>query len=466
MMNSDILNKIDSLINECDEELIRDTSRFISIKSERGAPVPGAPFGEGPRKMLDEVLRLGNDEGFHTADYGVGVVSLAFSEGEPSLGIWLHGDVVTTGEGWSFPPYEATLYNGCIIGRGACDNKGQLAAVFNLFKIFKRLGIKLTYNAAIYVGSSEESGMQDMKGLPENPDAKGFINVCTPPRLSLVPDGSFPIGYGARGLASFYLRSKTKLGFTLTAGEAGAPGLAVAKINGRELPSELIGCEVLRGECTEVRAFCPPVHSAHSGGAENVITRICSALSTLECFNSSERRILEALRDISLDTDGRMLGINTDSALMTPTLVYAQSVTSRDFYPEIQLRVRYPIETSFDEISEKLSEYGARHGYDVRGERSHEPYIRDKESAVIVALREVANEVTGTDREPYVNGATYAHYLPNSYIFGMDGCCPPEDFPKGRGGAHGVDECVSVERLKRAMKIYARALLRLDEIEW
>jgi hypothetical protein len=46
--------------------------------------------------MLDEVLRLGNDEGFHTTDYGVGVVSLAFSEGEPSLGIWLHGDIVTS----------------------------------------------------------------------------------------------------------------------------------------------------------------------------------------------------------------------------------------------------------------------------------------------------------------------------------------------------------------------------------
>ena len=67
---------------------------------------------------------------------------------------------------------------------------------------------------------------------------------------------------------------------------------------------------------------------------------------------------------------------------------------------------------------------------------------------------------------PYVNGATYAHLLPNAYIYGMEGNSVPDDFTDGRGGAHGVDECVSIERLKIAMRIYARALLRLNEIKW
>ena len=43
---------------------------------------------------------------------------------------------------------------------------------------------------------------------------------------------------------------------------------------------------------------------------------------------------------------------------------------------------------------------------------------------------------------------------------------PPEDFPEGRGEAHGVDEAVSPDRLERAMRIYARALLRLNETVW
>ena len=48
----------------------------------------------------------------------------------------------------------------------------------------------------------------------------------------------------------------------------------------------------------------------------------------------------------------------------------------------------------------------------------------------------------------------------------MNGCKVPEGYPEGHGGAHGLDECVSIERLKRAMRIYARALLALDGVKW
>ena len=68
---------------------------------------------------------------------------------------------------------------------------------------------------------------------------------------------------------------------------------------------------------------------------------------------------------------------------------------------------------------------------------------------------------------PYtLGGGTYAHHLPNAYVFGMNGCLPPDDFPKGKGGAHGVDESVSLARLQRAMRIYARALLLLNDLDW
>ena len=75
----------------------------------------------------------------------------------------------------------------------------------------------------------------------------------------------------------------------------------------------------------------------------------------------------------------------------------------------------------------------------------------------------LSNEVTGEDKAPFtISGGTYAHRLPNAYVFGANGCLPPEDFPKGRGGAHGVDEVVSIARIQRMMKIYARTLLKLN----
>ena len=94
--------------------------------------------------------------------------------------------------------------------------------------------------------------------------------------------------------------------------------------------------------------------------------------------------------------------------------------------------------------------------------------FNNPDTAVVKALCDVANDVTGdVGKAPYLlSGGTYAHRLPNALVFGMSGNLPPDDFPSGRGGAHGVDEAVSLDRLQRAMRIYARALLTLNEIEW
>ena len=193
-----LIAEIDKKIEQSRDAVVADIIRLVNIPSEQGTPLPGAPFGEGPKNVLDEVLKMGKAEGFFGTDYGVGVVSVAMKEGQPDVGIWVHGDVVPAGDGWTFEPYNAREYGGCIIGRGVTDNKGQLVAVFYVLKILKDMGIDLHYNPAIYVGSNEETGMADLVGLPDNPDVKGFLNVCAPPRLSLVPDSSFPVGYGGK----------------------------------------------------------------------------------------------------------------------------------------------------------------------------------------------------------------------------------------------------------------------------
>ena len=110
-MKAELISKIDEMIEEHTEALVRDTKKFVSIKSTEGESEPGAPFGRGPKLMLDTFLKMSKEEGFHTMDYGVGVVSAALKEGERHLGIWLHGDVVPEGDGWSYPPYSPTEYN-------------------------------------------------------------------------------------------------------------------------------------------------------------------------------------------------------------------------------------------------------------------------------------------------------------------------------------------------------------------
>jgi len=463
----EILTKIDEMIEASTKQVAADTIRLVNINSEKGEPLPGAPWGAGPRAVLDEVLKMSKADGFYTTDYNVGVISAAMKEGQPDLGVWIHGDVVAAGEGWNYPPYDATEYKGCIIGRGATDNKGQFAAIYNLLKIFKELGIELKYNAAIYVGSNEELGMEDLAGIPGNPDAKGFLNVCTPPRMSLVPDSSWPVGYGGKGAVSVVLRSKTPLhGIKLTAGQPGKPGDALAILDRTDVPSELPKCTVTKGEKAEVSSYSPPRHGANPDPNGNMITFICEDLLDAGLVAEEDKHILEFFKTLSKDINGHCLNIAYEHPVMGLPRVFTSRIDDVDGYPEVTFRIRYPVGITIAEMEENIAKAADAFGFNVVKFTPGTPaYLMDPNTPEIKLLAEIANEITGADAPPYtMSGGTYGHRLPNAYAYGMSGNCPPADFPKGRGGAHGVDECVSLDRLKIAMRIYARALLRLNDI--
>ena len=463
----EILTKIDEMIEASTEKLVADTIRLVNINSEKGEPLPGAPWGAGPRAVLDEVLKMSKDDGFYTTDYNVGVISAAMKDGQPDLGIWIHGDVVMAGEGWSFPPYDATEYKGCIVGRGATDNKGQFAAVYNLLKIFKELGVELKYNAAIYVGSNEETGMQDLAGIPGNPDAKGFLNVCTPPKMSLVPDSGWPVGFGGKGAVTVVLRSKTPLhGIRLVAGQPGKTGDALAILDRTDVPNDLPKCTVTKGEKTEVSSFSPPRHGAHPDPNGNMITYISEALLDADLVADEDKYIFNFLKTLSKDIYGHCINIDYEHPVMGLPRVFTAKVDDMDGYVDVTFRIRYPVGITVAEMEERIGKAADEIGFNIVQYTPGTPsYLMDPDSREIRLLADCANEVTGDDEAPYtLSGGTYAHRLPNAYAYGMSGNCPPADFPKGRGAAHGIDECVSLERLKIAMRIYARALLRLNDI--
>lgn len=466
-MNAEILSKIDEMIETSTEKLAADTIRLVNINSEKSEPAPGAPWGIGPRAVLDEVLKMGKDAGFYTTDYNVGVVSAALKEGQPDLGIWLHGDVVMAGEGWTFSPYNATEYKGCIIGRGATDNKGQLAAIYNLLKILKELGVELKYNPALYVGSNEESGMQDLIGIPGNPDAKGFLNVCTSPKMSLVPDASFPVGYGGKGAVTVTLRSKTPLhGIKLIAGQPGKAGDALAILDRTDVPDELPQCTVTKREKIEVSSFSPPGHGAHPDPNGNMITQITTALLNADLVADEDKHIFEFLKTLSTDIHGHCLNIAYEHPVMGMPIVSTTRIDDVDGYPQVLFRIRYPVGITVAEIETNIRETADSYGFAIEKFTAGTPaYLIDPNTQEVRLLAKAANDVTDDNKAPYtLSGGTYAHRLPNAYPFGMDGNLPPEDFPTGRGGAHGIDECVSLFRLKRAMRIYARALLALNAV--
>jgi len=451
-MNKSLLHEIDCLIEEAKEDIVNDIIQLIRIESVKGAPLHGAPFGPGPKAMLDAVLSMGKKEGFVTTDYHVGVVSLALKNGQPDLGIWLHGDVVPAGSGWTYPPFKATLYKNCIIGRGANDNKGQLVALFHLLKIFKKLDVQLNYNPALYVGSDEENGMHDLTGIPGNEDAKGFCNVCNAPKISLVPDSAFPVCYGGKGSATVTFKSNQPLhGLCITAGQEDSPGKAMATVYGKTIVTH-----------------SQPRHASDPDPNGNMITRLMEKLLDEGLAIDADRPVLEFFKLMSLDIHGDQAGINVPTETMRPLTVFAQRIDMVKGCPALRVNIRYPVEITLDEILQRTGELAQKYGLSIISvESTLEPYLLDPQWSVIHQLNDISNQIMGEDKKPYtLGGGTYAHKLPNALVYGINGCLRPEGFPTDRGNIHGIDELVSLNRLECAMKIYARALLQLNELDW
>lgn len=466
-MNDNLINTIDKKIDESRDIVIKDTIRFVNIKSVNGESISGAPFGIGPKMMLDEFSRTARADGFYVTDYGVGVLSVAMRDEPVDIGIWIHGDVVPEGEGWLFSPYDAREYKGCIIGRGSTDNKGQLAAAYNLLRIFKGLGVAMKNNIAIYLGSDEETGKRDIVGIEDNPEAKGFLNVATPPTLSLVPDASFPVGYGGFGSLIIKLRSRNMLSrFDIIAGSKENPGLASARFKnllGLDIAPE--GCE-LGADGYTITAYTPPRHGTKPAPTGNMITILSGALASLPTTTDEEKKTLSLLYDLSLDIYGEWHPLCDKEDKFKRLIVYPKAVEMVDGYPEMTITIRYPHGFTYDGIVDAVSRFVSGRGYEVSSSHKiSDAYLNEKDTDIVRLLTKIANEVCNEEKEPYIlTGGTYAHVLPNAYVFGTNSNCPPEDFPTGHGGAHAPDEAASIDRLIRMMRIYSRALLNLDEL--
>ena len=466
-----LISKIDAMIDSCDEALVSDAKRLISIRSVQGDAEEGAPFGKQPRAVLDEFRSMCQKEGLYFKDYGCGIVSGALKDGPIDVGIWLHGDVVPEGKGWSFDPYNATVYKSCIIGRGSNDNKGQLCAHFNLFRILKSLCVSLKYNPAIFLGSNEESGMKDLIGNEKNPYATGFLKHYSPPKLSLVSDGGFPVGCSGKGGLNITLRSKSPLhGMTFEAGLESAPGNATATFDRASSLSSLERCKIRNGGKV-IESYSPPLHGARPDPNGNMVTYLTDALLKAGIVHANDRSILEFFNKISVNVYGESLNIYTSHEKMGKLTVFIKRIITKDGYPEITLNIRYPLGITSDEIIKGVRDAGESVGFFISDtEIRTSPYMLNTDSEIVKMLFDTSKEIPSPEKqernEPYcMDGGTYAHFLPNAYVYGMNASLPPDDFEKGKGLSHGVDEAVSIPRLKRGMKIYARALINLNKFE-
>lgn len=351
---------------------------------------------------LEAFVEMGREEGFYIKRYPVGLVRLSLQDGQPDVGIWC---------------------------RGADGQAGPLWAMFHLLKIFKDLEIPLKDCPALYVGSDLQNSV---RGLSESADARDFL-----PQLSLVPDGIFPVGYGGKGALTIKFRGNKALrDLQIRAGQPEAPGTAEAVLQG------------------EMITFHSPIRPAFNPGPYgNMISLLMEDLLRRPETPLENRLMLEFFKLVSKDVYGKRLCVDAEHEVMGPLTICAREINTVGGYPDLTVEIYYPTGITYGEIVGKLTD--AAEKYDVAVVDAHniaKPYLLKKEQKVIRRLTSLANGVFREETEPYIlHKATCANLLPNALVYGMG--CEGDDRP-------------SVDHLLKGMKVYARALLTLNEMNW
>ena len=122
-----IFSRIDSLIDEYESKMVEDTIKLVNIKSVRSEPIPGAPFGEGSRKVLDTANSVTGENGKPFVMSGG-----TYAYKLPNAYVY--------GTGANVPPPDFEKGQGCCHGR---DEAASIQRLKRLMRVYGRTFIKL-----------------------------------------------------------------------------------------------------------------------------------------------------------------------------------------------------------------------------------------------------------------------------------------------------------------------------------
>ena len=177
--------EIEKYIEDHKDEMFADIIKLCEINSEKSEAKEGTPYGVGTYEALVLTDKMSKEYGFKTKNYDNRVLAVDFNDKETQLDILAHVDVVPVGEGWKeTEPFKPVIKDGRIYGRGTSDDKGPVIASLYAMRAIKELGIELSKNVRMIIGSDEECGMSCVKY---------YYTVEKEAPMTFSPDGAYPV---------------------------------------------------------------------------------------------------------------------------------------------------------------------------------------------------------------------------------------------------------------------------------
>ncbi len=462
-------NKIESYIEAHKQEMITDICTLCRINSERSSYQKGKPYGEGPSRALATALSMAESYGFSITNYDNYVGTADMNNGERQLDILAHLDVVPAGEGWTVTePFEPLEKDGKLYGRGTADDKGPAVAALYAMRAVKELGIPLTKNVRLILGTDEECGSSDI--------AHYYAEEAEAP-MTFSPDGSFPVVNIEKGrlpghfTAEFTPSEALPRVLSVKGGTKinVVPGKAFAVIEGldddlvRETGEKVtaetgVVFEIAGKDHTlEITAEGAGAHASTPAEGKNAIAALLLLLDRLPFAECAQTKKIHSLTELFPcgDTGGKALGVAMTDDLSGALTVAFSLIEMDDESLDASFDSRCPICGNDANVVEPIRAKLAAHGMTLENKNMTPPHHVDGNSDFVKTLLNAYEMYTGCEGYcEYTGGGTYVHDLKNGVAFGAA-------MPGTDNRMHGADEFAVIDELVASAKIFAQVIVDL-----
>lgn len=436
------------------EDIIADLTELIAIKSISGT--------DACQDALDWMIKKAQSFGLKAEKVGDKACHVELGEGGKLCGVLSHLDVVPEGNNWNSLPFELSVGDGYMYGRGIADDKG--AALVNLYclRALKEMGVTGKNTVRAIFGVDEERGMHDMDE---------YFSKEPLPELSFTPDSEYGICQYEKGLLQLELYADTHDGTTLTQMHSGkavnaVPDTAYALLDCTENEDHQLArlADAKKGsfefyytiDGLMVLSRGTAAHGSTPEKGLNAATALIDLLTSNFALPTMGTIPAFISHYVGTDYDGVMLGIKMRDKESGPLTVNVGTVHIDEGYATCTMDIRYPVTADGEEILKKITENAEREGVHVKLLEHTPPLNMDKDSDIIRLLSESYEAVMGEKPLLYsTGGGTYARKL------GGKGVAFGPVFPGEESNMHNANECLSVDKYFKHAQICLESIYHL-----
>lgn len=454
MFDEIIENQKNNIINT-----VSDLVKFPSISDE--STNSQYPFGEECNNALNYILNLGKKLGFRTKNIDGYCGYIEFGEGNELVGIIGHLDVVPAllEDGWTTPPFEPTIRDGKLFGRGSIDDKGPIVASLYAMKAIKD-SVKVSKRVRLILGLNEEKSWKCINYYKEHEEH---------PSIGFSPDANFPGIYAEKGIMSVELKNEFKIkDYNILEIDCKnnainvVPKYCSIKLKKNyNAPSNLKESEFIKlsekDDILFIESFGVASHAAHPELGNNAIKNLVKYLINNFEFDTNYLKYLYEIGLFDIESPQFMSKekIEDESGILTSNVAILDYENTKLI---IRINLRVPVTVTLNEIISKYEDFkNVFPGLEVKVLSTQDPLFVEKDTYLVKTLVNIFNKKTNQNCSPIaIGGGTYARAFPNFISYGVT-------MPGDKDMCHQVDEFIEIDKLILSSKIYAEAIYELSK---